>query len=73
MAVKFKRNEILSIDNFDLSTCYQDLWKTDSEKRNAMRQGIIHSSGCTLNCIKMKTNAVDKSDSPAEDKAIASA
>ena len=36
LAVKFERNEILSIDNYDVFACYQDLWKTKSEKKNAI-------------------------------------
>ena len=36
LAVKFEGNEIMSIDNFDVFACYQDLWKTKSEKRNAI-------------------------------------
>ena len=32
LAVKFKGNEILSIDDFDIFACYQDLWKTKLEK-----------------------------------------
>ena len=32
LAVKFKGNEILSIDDFDTFACYRDLWKTASEK-----------------------------------------
>ena len=39
LAVKFEGNEIMSVDNFDVFACYQDLWKTKSEKRNAIRQG----------------------------------
>ena len=35
LAVKFEGNEIMSVDNFDVLVCYQDLWKTKSEKRNA--------------------------------------
>ena len=35
-AVKFEGNKILSIDDFDIFACYQDLWKTKSEKRNAI-------------------------------------
>ena len=37
LAVKFEGNEILSIDNFDIFACYQDLWKTASEKKNAVK------------------------------------
>ena len=74
LAVKFEGNEILSIDDFDVFACYRDLWKTDSEKRNAVRQVIIiHSDGCTLNCMKLRIDTKDKSDSHAEDKAIENA
>ena len=60
MVVKFEGNEILSVDDFDVLACYQDLWKTKSEKQNTVRQGIIHSSGCTENCMKLRMNALDK-------------
>ena len=63
LAVKFEGNEIMSIDDYDLFACYQDLWKTKSEKRNAIRQGIIFSNGCMENCIKLRINASDKSTS----------
>ena len=36
LAVKFEGNGILSIDNFDIFACYRDLWKTKSEKQNAI-------------------------------------
>ena len=36
LAVKFEGNEILSVDDFDIFACYPDLWKTKSEKRNAI-------------------------------------
>ena len=73
LAVKFEANEIMSIDDFDMFACYQDLWKTKSEKKNAIWQGIISNDGCTENCIKMRINAGDKSTSNAQDKAIADA
>ena len=47
LAVKFEGNEIMSVDDFDVFACYRDLWKTKSEKRNAIRQGIISNDGCT--------------------------
>ena len=68
LAVKFEGNEIMSIDDFDVFACYRDLWKTKSEKRNAIRQGIISTDGCTENCIKLRINAGDKN---AQDKATA--
>ena len=73
LAVKFEVNEIMNVDNYDIFACYQDLWKTKSEKRNAIRQGIIFTDGCTKNCIKMRINAGDKNTSNAQDKAIADA
>ena len=36
LAVKFEGNEKLSVDDFNVFACYQDLWKTKSEKRNAI-------------------------------------
>ena len=72
LAVKFEGNEILSVDDFDVLVCYRDLWKTKSEKRNAIRQGIISKNdGCTENCIKLRINAGNKDATNAQDKAIA--
>ena len=71
LAVKFEGNEIMSVDNFDVFACYQDLWKTKSKKRNAIQQGIISNDGCTENCIKLRINGGDKSTSHTQDKAIA--
>ena len=71
LAVKFEGNEILSIDDYDIFACCQDLWKTKSEKGNAIRQGIISNDGCTENCIKLRINAGDKSAANKQDKAIA--
>ena len=73
LAVKFEGNEIMSIDNFDVLACYRDLWKTKSEKRNAIRQGIISTDGCMENCIRLRINTGDKNDSNTQDKAIADA
>ena len=74
LVVKFEGNEILSIDNYGVFACYRDLWKTKSEKHNAIRQGIISADGCTLGCMKLRMNAGDKSTiPPPQDKAIAEA
>ena len=70
LAVKFEGNEIMSVDDFDVLACYRDLWKTKSEKRNAIRQGIISTDGCTENCIKLRINAGNKNASNTQDKAI---
>ena len=71
LAVKVEGNEILSIDNFDIFACYRDLWKTASEKKNAIQQGIISNDGCTENCIKLRINAGDKSTANKKDSDIA--
>ena len=73
LAVKFEGNEILSIDNSDIFAFYRDLWKTESEKRNAIRQGIVSNGGCTNNCIKLRINAGNKDATSIQDKAIADA
>ena len=62
LAVKFEVNEILSIDDFDIFACYRHLWKTKSERKNAIQQDIISTDGdLTLNCMKLRINAGDKS------------
>ena len=73
LAVKFEGNEILSIDDFDIFACYQDLWKTRSEKGNAILQGIISREGCMENCMKLRIYAADKSTGNVRDNAIAGA
>ena len=70
LAAKFEGNEIMSIDDFNVFACYRDLWKTKSEKRNAIRQGIISTDGCMENYIKLRINAGDKSTGNTQDKAI---
>ena len=71
LAVKFEGNEIMSVDDYDVLACCRDLWKTKSEKKNDIHQGIISNDGCMENCIKLRINAGDKNASNAHDKAIA--
>ena len=74
LAVKFEGNKIMSIDDYDIFTCYRDLWKTASKKKNPIHQGIISADGFTLGCMKFRINAKDKSITPPpQDKAIADA
>ena len=74
LAAKFEGEDILCIDDFDLFACYSNLWKTKSEKKNAIRQGIISTHGdLTLNCMKLRINAGDKSTTPTKDNAIGEA
>ena len=70
LAVKFEGYEILSVDDFDVFAFYQDLWKTDSKKQDAVRQGIAHSDGCILNCMRLRINAKDKDTTNAQDDTI---
>ena len=63
----------MSVDDYDIFVCYQDLWKTKSEKRNPIQQGIISTDRCTENCIKLRINVGDKNAENAQDKAIADA
>ena len=63
----------MSVDDFDILACYRDLWKTASEKKNTVRQGIISNGRCTINCIKLRINAGDKSALVTQDKAVADA
>ena len=71
LAVKFEGNEIMSVDDFDVLACYQDLWKTKSEKRNTIGHGFISNDWCTENCIKLRINAGNKDATNAQDKAFA--
>ena len=72
LAVKFEGNKLMSVDDIDIFACYRDLWKTKSEKRNAIRQEIS-TDGYMENCIKLRINASDKNAGNARDKAIADA
>ena len=72
LAVKFEGNEIMNIDDYDIFSCYRDLWKTALEKKNAIRQGIISTDSFTVNCMKLGINAKDKT-TPARDNAIGEA
>ena len=73
LAVKFEGNEIMSIDDYDIFMCYRDLWKTNSEKKNAIHQGLISTDGFTVNCMKLRLNAINRSALVTQDKAIADA
>ena len=73
LAVKFEGNEVMSVDDYDIFACYRDLWKRASEKKNAIHQGIISTDGFTVNCMKLRINAKDKSALVTQDKAIADA
>ena len=41
LIVKLEGNEIISIDDYDVLYSYYDCWKTATERRNAIFQGIV--------------------------------
>ena len=71
LVVKLEGNEITSIDNYDVLYSYYDCWKTATERRNAIFQGIIEAEGQTENVIKHRINATDKANN-AKDQTVAS-
>ena len=41
LVVKLESNEIISTDDYDILYSYYDCWKTTTERRNAIFQGIV--------------------------------
>ena len=71
LVVKLDGNEIISIDDYDVLFLYIDSWKTATERRNAVFQGIVDADGQTENAIKHQINATDKANN-AKDQTVAS-
>ena len=71
LIVKLEGNEIISIDDYDVLFSYIDSWKTATERRNAVFQGIVDADGQTENAIKHRIDADDKED-VANDITVAS-
>ena len=71
LVVKVEGNEIISIDDYDVLFSYIDSWKTATERRNAVFQGIVDADGQTENAIKHRINATDKANN-AKDQTVAS-
>ena len=57
--------------NYDVLYSYYDCWKTTTERRNAIFQGIVEAEGQTENAIKHRINATDKANN-AKDQTVAS-
>ena len=49
LVVKLEGNEIISIDDCDIFYSYYDCWKSTTERRNAVFQGIVKVGGQTEN------------------------
>ena len=71
LVVKLEGNEIISTDDCDVLYSYYDCWKTATERRNAIFQGIIEANGQTENAIKHRINSGDKANN-AKDQTVAS-
>ena len=71
LVVKLEGNEIVSTDDYDVLYSYYDCWKTATEKRNAIFQGIVEADGQTENATKHRINATNKA-SNAKDQTVAS-
>ena len=71
LVVKLEGNEIISIDDYDVLYSYYDCWKTTTERRNAVFQGIVEADSQTENAIKHRINATDKANN-AKDQTVAS-
>lgn len=69
--VRINGNEVMSIGNYDVFSCYSDLWKTKRERDNAVYQGIDTSED--QNVAKIRVGAEDKDETELADKAIADA
>ena len=71
LVVKLEGNEIISTDDYDVLYLYHDCWKTATERRNAIFQGIVEADLQTENAIKHQINATGKSNN-AKDQTVAS-
>ena len=71
LIVKLESNEIISTDDYDILYSFYDCWKTATERRNAIFQGIIEAEGQMGNAIKHRINAGDKANN-AKDQTLAS-
>ena len=71
LVVKLEGNEIISTDDYDILYSYYDCWKTTTERRNAIFQGIVEVNSQMENAIKHRINAGDKANN-AKDQTVAS-
>ena len=71
LVVKLEGNEIISIDNYDVLYPYYDCWKTTTERRNAVFQGVVEADSQSENVIKHWINTTNKAND-AKDQTVAS-
>ena len=60
--VKLEGNEIIGKDDYHILYSYYDCWKSTTERRNNVFQGIVEAGGQTEDVIKHRIKAGDKSD-----------
>ena len=71
LVVKLEGNEIISIDDYDILYSYYDCWKCNTERLDAVCQGIVEADGKTEGAIKHRINAGDKANN-AKNQTVAS-
>ena len=71
LVVKLEGNEIISIDDYNILYSYYDCWKTTTERRNAVFQGMVEADGQTENAIKHRINATNKANN-TKDQTVSS-
>ena len=71
LTIKISGNEVMSIDDSDVFHCYNDLWKTVTERANVHYQGIDASDN--RNTTRIRVGAGNRDSSFVADKAIADA
>ena len=71
LIVKLEGIEIISTDDYDIFYSYYNCWKSTTQRRSAVFQGIVEAGGQTKNAIKHRTNAAYKT-SKASDEKVAS-
>ena len=69
--MKLEGYEIIIIDDYDILYSYYDCWKTTTERRNAIFQGIVEADGQTENANKHWINTTNKENN-AKDQTVAS-
>ena len=70
LVVKLEGNEIISNDNYDILYSYYDCWKSTTERRSAVFQGIVEASGQTENAIKHRINVANKASNASEETVV---
>ena len=68
LAAKLEVNQIISSDDCDMLYSHYDCWKSTTERRNAVFQGIVEVDGQTENAIKHRINPGDKANHAKDDQ-----